>query len=84
MGRIFCILLTAYWLILLARIILSWLPIPFSGPFRRLVDLIYDVTEPVLRPLRNILPPVRMGALAFDLSPIIVFVVIQVLQVSIC
>jgi YggT family protein len=45
---------------------------------------VYAVTEPVLRPIRGLLPPVRMGAMAFDLSPIIVFVIIQVLQFSIC
>jgi YggT family protein len=81
---IVCILLTVYWVILLVRILSSWFPIPPSGPIRTAIDLIYAVTEPVLRPIRNMLPPVRMGVMAFDLSPIIVFVIIQVLQFSIC
>ena len=81
---IFCILLTVYWVILLVRILSSWFPIPPSGPVRTVMDLVYAVTEPVLRPIRGLLPPVRMGAMAFDLSPIIVFVIIQVLQFSIC
>jgi YggT family protein len=81
---IFCILLTVYWVILLIRILSSWFPIPPSGPIRTGMDLVYAVTEPVLRPIRGLLPPVRMGAVAFDLSPIIVFVIIQVLQYSIC
>ncbi len=81
---IFCILLTVYWVILLVRILSSWFPIPPSGPIRTVMDLFYAVTEPVLRPIRGLLPPVRMGAMAFDLSPIIVFVIIQVLQFSIC
>jgi YggT family protein len=81
---IFCILLTVYWVILLVRILSSWFPIPPSGPVRTVMDLVYAVTEPVLRPIRGLLPPVRMGAVAFDLSPIIVFVIIQVLQYSIC
>jgi YggT family protein len=80
---IVCILLTVYWLILLVRILSSWFRVPPSGPFRMLMDFVYAVTEPVLRPLRSILPPVRMGAIGFDLSPIIVFVVIAVLQTSI-
>jgi YggT family protein len=79
-----CLLLTVYWVILLARILLSWFPAPSSGLLRRAVELVYDVTEPVLRPLRGLLPPIRLGAVALDLSPIIVFVVIQVLQASIC
>lgn len=81
---IFCILLTVYWVILLVRILSSWFPIPPSGPIHTVMDLLYAVTEPVLRPIRGLLPPVRMGAMAFDLSPIIVFVIIQVLQLSIC
>jgi YggT family protein len=81
---IFCILLTVYWVILLVRILSSWFPIPPSGPIRTVMDLVFAVTEPVLRPIRGLLPPVRMGAVAFDLSPIIVFVIIQVLQYSIC
>jgi YggT family protein len=79
-----CILLTVYWVILLIRILSSWFPVPLSGPIRTALDLVYAVTEPVLRPIRGMLPPMRMGAMAFDLSPIIVFVVIQVLQFSIC
>jgi YggT family protein len=77
------ILLYAYMIILLVRIFSSWFPMPISGPLRSIMDLVYAVTEPVLRPLRRILPPVRMGAMALDLSPIIVFVVIQVLLASI-
>jgi YggT family protein len=80
---IFCILLGVYWLILLLRILSSWFPVPPSGPIRAGLDLVFAVTEPVLRPIRSILPPVRMGAIGFDLSPIIVFVVISVLQASI-
>ena len=82
--HIFCYLLTVYWVILLVRILSSWFPIPPSGPIRTVLDLVHAVTEPVLRPIRGLLPPVRMGAMAFDLSPIIVFVIIQVLQFSIC
>jgi YggT family protein len=76
-------LLIAYTIILLVRILSSWFPMPTSGPLRTIMDLVYGVTEPVLRPLRRILPPVRMGAMALDLSPIIVFVVIQILLASI-
>lgn len=81
---IFCTLLFVYWLVLFARIILSWFPISPSGPFRVLVNLIYDITDPPLRLVRGILPPIRMGAMGIDLSPLIIFVIIAVLQRSIC
>jgi len=84
---IICILLFVFWLILITRIILSFIPIltpiPYSGPMRRITDFVYAVTGPVLRPLRRVLPAIRMGAVALDLSPIIVFIVIGVLRTAI-
>ena len=81
---IVCILLSVYWVILLIRILSSWFPIPPSGPVATGISLVYGVTEPVLRPLRNVLPPIRLGGMALDLSPIIVFILIGILQSYIC
>ncbi len=81
---IICLLLWIYWILLLVRVLSSWFPIPPSGPVATIMGFVYDVTEPVLRPLRNLLPPIRMGAMALDLSPIIVFIVIGILQNYIC
>lgn len=82
--QIFCILLTVYWLVLFVRIILTWFPPPSSGAGRAIFEVIYDVTEPVLGLVRGLLPAIRMGAMGLDLSPIIVFVVIAVLQQTLC
>lgn len=76
---IICFLLWAYFVVLLARIVFSWIPMPPRGPVARIASFVYEITEPVLRPLRNLLPPLRMGAMGLDLSPIIVFIVIQIL-----
>ena len=81
---IICILLSVYWVILLIRILSSWFPIPPYWPVATAISFVYGVTEPVLRPLRNVLPPVRLGGMALDLSPIIVFIVIGILQSYIC
>jgi YggT family protein len=83
--EIVCFLLWAYLLLLLARVVLSWLELagvrrPYSGPGRALYDLLYGLTDPVLRPLRNLVPPVRIGAVGLDLSIIIAFVALAVLQ----
>ena len=73
--------LFAYWIILLIRVFSSWLPRPpMSGPWRTLLSIVYDLTDPVLRPFRNLLPPLRMGAMAMDFSPILLFILIGVLQ----
>ncbi|HEV8682824.1 MAG TPA: YggT family protein [Actinomycetota bacterium] len=82
--QIFCILLTIYWLVLFVRIIFSWFPPPTAGPGRAIFEVIYDLTEPILGLVRGLLPAIRMGAMGLDLSPIIVFVAIAVLQQTIC
>ena len=46
----------------------------------RTYGILYDLTEPVLRPVRRLIPPLKVGVAALDLSPIIVFALIFVLQ----
>ena len=77
---IVCILLTVYWVILIVRILSSWFRPPMSEPLRTIWRLVYDLTDPVLRPLRNLIPAVRMGAMAIDFSPIIVFIILAVVR----
>ncbi len=83
--RLLCVALTLFWVILLVRVVLSWIQLagvrpPATGPLRSAYDLLFDVTEPVLRPLRRIVPPAGM----FDLSVVIAFVIIIVLQQAFC
>ena len=73
-------LLFAYWIILLVRVLSSWFRPPMSGPIRAVLTLVYDLTDPVLRPFRGLIPPIRMGAMAMDLSPILLFIVIGILM----
>jgi YggT family protein len=80
--NIICILLTLYWFVLFVRILMSWFPAPRSGAGRGFFEIIHDLTEPVLKLVRGLLPPIRMGAMGMDLSPIIVFVAIGVLQAA--
>ena len=84
MRRIFCDLLALYWLILFIRIILSWFPPPGAGPLRTGYNFIYDITEPVLRLVRGLLPPIRAGQMGLDMSPILVFIVIFLVQAAVC
>lgn len=85
---IICFLLTAYFFILIASVILSWVamarPLPSSGPARKVIDIIRALTEPVFRLVRGVLPPIRMGGMGLDLSPIIVFVVLGIVTRFVC
>jgi YggT family protein len=67
-----CWLLRAYMIVLFARIIMSWFPISPGGGMAGVYGFLYTLTEPVLGPVRRILPPVGMGGMGLDLSPIIV------------
>jgi len=60
-------------LAIFARILLSWLPINRES---RIVSLIYEITEPILGPLRRVVP--SFGGL--DLSPMIALILIQVAE----
>lgn len=75
MKELIKVLLTAYLVILAGRAILSWFPVR-SGTFMAGVNsLLYDLTEPVLRPVRRLLPATGM----LDLSFLVVFVAITIL-----
>lgn len=60
------------WLIF-ARLIVSWIRLDFYHP---VIQFLYRVTEPVLRPARRLIPP----AGGLDFSPIIVFVVLGLVR----
>jgi YggT family protein len=88
-AQVLCVLLSVYWIILLTRIILSWAMSlgwrpPYSGPLRTILDLIDAVTDPILRPLRALMPPIRAGGVGLDLSPLIAFVILFVLRSVFC
>ncbi|HEX2413993.1 MAG TPA: YggT family protein [Thermoleophilaceae bacterium] len=61
-----------YLVLIFIRIILSWIPrIPYNRVLNGFLKFVTDVTDPYLNLFRRILPPVRMGPGALDLSPII-------------
>jgi YggT family protein len=62
-----------YSLVVLAAVIMSWVRI---DPRNRFAALIYGVTEPVLEPIRRVLPPI--GGL--DLSPMVLLVGLQLIK----
>ena len=71
-GYIIMVFVNIYTFVILARVVMSWLNV---NPYSPVAQVIYDLTEPVLAPVRNLLPP----AAGLDFSPIIVLVVLQIL-----
>jgi YggT family protein len=69
------VLIELYLVVLFVRIMFTWFPIERGTPAARVERVLGAVTDPVLRQLRRLIPPVRVGGMALDLSPIILFFV---------
>ncbi len=78
MWALIAVVLQLFLLCLLGRMVLSWFPSSGTGPMETVRSVLYAITEPVLAPVRSLLPPVRLGGLGLDLSVTIVFIVILV------
>ncbi len=74
--QIISLFFTVLYILLFARVILSWVrPDPYSQ-FYEVYRFIFNITEPLLAPIRRILPPTG----GIDFSPIILFLLISFLQ----
>ena len=73
MGLI-CTLLNIYLLVIFGRILMSWVRVVPGTPMASVYSVLFNLTEPVLGPLRRAIPPMRLGMAAIDLSPIIVLI----------
>ncbi len=70
------VLVVAMWTIAI-RALISWVN---PDPYNPIVQFLHRVTEPVLRPLRKLAPPYKIG---IDISPIIAFLIIIFLRIAV-
>ena len=70
-GSLLTLILYIYFFAILVQVIISWVS---PGTYNPATALIHHITEPVLRPAKKILPPIS----GFDLSPILVVIVINI------
>ena len=83
-AQIVASVLWLYWLILIARLVLDLVQVFARGWRPRgfvlvLAEAIYSVTDPPLRLIRRVLPPIRLGQVQFDLAFLVLLVGLQVL-----
>lgn len=83
MSELVCLALYVLLVLVFARIVLSWFP-PGGSFLRATNSFLFSATEWLLGPIRRVLPPVRLGAGALDLSPLVVTFGIIILQGIIC
>jgi YggT family protein len=72
--RVLEIVLEMYMWVIIIRALISWVN---PDPYNPIVQMLTRVTEPVLRPIRKLAPPYRIG---IDLSPFIAILIIIFLQ----
>lgn len=78
------LVLWLFLLTLIARVVIDLLQI-FARDFRPsglvlvLFEAVFTITDPPLRALRRFIPPIRIGAVAFDLAILVLFIGTQVL-----
>jgi YggT family protein len=74
-------LFLVYLILILVRILLSWIPrMPYNPVLNAIVTFVHDTTDPYLRLFRRIIPPVGGGGFALDLSPIVAIIVLAIVQ----
>jgi len=76
-AALFTIFLYVLIAAIIARSLLSWFPVSHDNPFAR---LLYQVTEPLLAPVRNILP--RTGMIDFSAMLVIILLYVMIAVVN--
>jgi YggT family protein len=82
------LLLYSFLLALFARLVLEmmlsygrrWRP---SRTGAAAMEVVWSVTDPALKPLRRVIPPLRLGTVSFDLVPLVLLVIVFVLTYSV-
>jgi YggT family protein len=74
LAKIIDLLLTAYIWVIIGRALISWVN---PDPYNPIVIFLYRATEPVMAPIRRLIP---IRGLGIDISPIIVIMIIYFLQ----
>jgi YggT family protein len=72
--RVLSLIFQAYEFLILIRVILSWVNV---NPYQPAVRILYQITDPVLEPLRKLIPPIG-GML--DISPVVALILLEILH----
>jgi YggT family protein len=72
-------ILEIYFYAVLIWVILSWIQVSSTHPVGRAQIFLDRIIYPVILPIRRVIPPLRLGAVALDLSPIVLLVGLRIL-----
>ena len=82
-GQVLVVALWLFFVLLIARLVLdyiqmfarSWRP---TGVLLVVAEVIYTITDPPLKALRRLIPPLRLGSITLDLSFLVLVVLVQI------
>ena len=80
-GELLCTLVLLYTIVIFLVIVFSWFPIQAGGGADGIFRFLRRITDPVLRPLRRLIPPIG-GVI--DISPLVIILGLFVLRGLIC
>lgn len=80
MQDVLCAFVTVFIIVLFARAVLSWFPVRPGTGLAQVNNILHDLTEWALRPLRRIIPPAGM----FDLSFLVLTFGLFILRQALC
>jgi len=80
LAGLLCAAISVYLLVLFARAVMSWFPIRPGTAMAQVALVLRDLTEPLLSPLRQVIPPAGM----FDLSFLVLMLGLLVLRSVLC
>jgi YggT family protein len=76
-ARFVYVLMIVYFVLIFVRVLLSWIRrIPYNRALSIFINFVTEVTDPYLNVFRRIIPPVRAGPAAIDLSPMVAIFVL--------
>lgn len=84
MRDLVCLVLELYGFAVLAWVVLSWIQVSSDHPLGAVTRFLDKIIYPLVLPLRRVLPPLRLGAAAIDLSPIVLLLGVGILQQIVC
>ena len=84
MTNLLCRAAEAYLIVMFARIVMSWFPISPNSAMASVYSFLYAITEPVLAPIRRVIPPTGMGGMGLDWSPMIVTFGLFFIERAVC
>lgn len=84
-GEIIGLVLWLFIITLFVRFVVDWVQVfardwTPKGPILVALEVVYSITDPPIRAVRRVLPPIRLGGMGLDLSPLIVLVIAILLQ----